>query len=145
MGEQSLWIRRGVEIPLSELTLRFTRSSGPGGQHVNKAATQAELTFDVAASPSLTEEQKRRICRKLPSHVSSEGVLRLTCQSTRSQAQNREEAVERFRALLRGALHVPRPRKPTRPSRASKERRLEAKKRRSQVKRQRRPPRREEL
>jgi len=135
--EQSIWIRRGVQIPVGELTLRFTRSSGPGGQHVNKAATQVELSFDVAASPSLSEDEKRRILSKLSSHVSKEGVLRLTCQSSRSQKQNREEALERFQALLRGALHVPKARRPTRPTRGSRERRIEAKRQRSQRKRQR--------
>jgi len=128
-------IQPGVEIPLAELTFRFTRSSGPGGQHVNKAATQAELTFDVAGSPSLSAEQKQRLVARLRGYVNKEGVLRVTCQSTRSQAQNREEAVERFAALLRAALHVPRKRRLTRPSRAAAERRLVAKRRRSEIKR----------
>jgi len=135
---QTIRIRPGVEIPLAELVFRFTRSSGPGGQHVNKAATQVELSFDVAGSPSLSEEQKRRIASRLGGYVSKEGVLRLACQSTRSQAQNRREAVERFAELLRAALHVPKKRRPTRPSRASVERRLAAKRRRSELKRRRR-------
>jgi ribosome-associated protein len=138
VASESIPIRPGVAIPAGELAFRFTRSGGPGGQHVNKASTQAELTFDLARSPSLTDEQKQRIAAALPSYVSREGIVRVTCQSTRSQAQNREEAVERFRALLSRALHVPKKRRPTRPSRASKERRLTAKKRRSQVKTQRR-------
>jgi ribosome-associated protein len=127
-----------VAIPLEELRFEFIRSSGPGGQHVNKAATQVELRFDVARSPSLTEDQKRRIAEALGSYVSGDGVLRLTCQSTRSQRRNREEAVERFVALLRRALHVPKPRKATRPTRAARERRLAAKRRRSALKRERR-------
>jgi len=135
---ESIPIRPGVAIPLAELAFRFTRSGGPGGQHVNKASTQAELTFDLARSPSLTDEQKQRIAAALPSYVSREGILRVTCQSSRSQAQNREEAVERFAALLGGALYVPKKRRPTRPSRASKERRLVAKKQRSEIKTQRR-------
>jgi ribosome-associated protein len=135
---EDIVIRPGVVIPAAELRFQFTRSGGPGGQHVNKASTQAELTFDLARSPSLTDEQKRRIAAALPSYVSREGVLRVACQSSRSQAQNREEAVARFQALLSGALYVPKARRATRPSRAAKERRLAAKKRRSQVKTQRR-------
>jgi ribosome-associated protein len=133
--QQALRIRHGVEIPVGELTFHFTRSSGPGGQHVNKAATQAELCFDVARSPSLSEEQKRRALSKLHSYVSREGLLRLSCQSTRSQQQNREEAVERFVALMRAALEVPKARRRTRPSRASRERRIVGKQRRSALKR----------
>ncbi|HPD14146.1 MAG TPA: alternative ribosome rescue aminoacyl-tRNA hydrolase ArfB [Planctomycetota bacterium] len=128
-------IQPGVAIPLAELAFRFTRSSGPGGQHVNKAATQAELAFDVAGSPSLSAEQKQRLIGRLGGYVSKEGVLRITCQSSRSQAQNREEALERFAVLLRAALHVPRTRRRTRPPRAAAERRLAAKRRRSELKR----------
>lgn len=131
-------VTHGVEIPLDELRFRFTRSSGPGGQHVNKAATQVELSFDVAGSASLSEAQKQRLVSRLRGYVSREGVLRVTCQSTRSQAQNREEAVERFAALLARALHVPKKRRRTRPTRASVERRLAAKRRRAAVKRERR-------
>ncbi|HUT33981.1 MAG TPA: alternative ribosome rescue aminoacyl-tRNA hydrolase ArfB [Planctomycetota bacterium] len=131
-------ISDGVEIPLGELRFRFTRSSGPGGQHVNKAATQVELTFDVAGSPSLSAGQKQRMVSRLGAYVSREGVLRLACQSSRSQKQNRAEAVERFAALVRGALHEPKPRRRTRPTRGSAERRLAAKRRRSELKRGRR-------
>ena len=139
MGEQqTIVIQPGVGIPASEIGFHFTRSGGPGGQHVNKAATQAELTFDVAASPSLTMEQKQRILSKLGSYVSQAGVLRLACQSSRSQSQNREEAVERFQTLLMAALHRPKRRRPTRPSRGSVERRLTGKRKRGEVKRQRR-------
>ncbi len=137
-GGARVAIQPGVEIPVAELVFRFTRSGGPGGQHVNKAATQAELAFDVAGSPSLSAEQKQRLVSRLGAYVSTEGVLRITCQSTRSQAQNREEAVERFTALVRAALHVPKKRRRTRPSRASVQRRLAAKRRRSEVKRHRR-------
>ena len=122
---------------MAEVRFRFTRSSGPGGQHVNKAATQVELSFDVLGSASLSEAQKQRVAWRLGAYVNTEGVLRLACQSTRSQAQNREEAVERFAALLQGALHVPKARRRTHPSRASVERRLIAKRRRGEVKRRR--------
>jgi len=139
MAERGLVrINADVAIPLGELRLRFTRSSGPGGQHVNKAATQVELAFNVARSASLSQEQKERILSKLRSYVSRRGVLRVACQSTRSQRQNRQEAIERFQTLMRRALRVPKPRKPTRPTRASHERRLAAKRRRSLLKRQRR-------
>ena len=138
MDSASIPIRPGVAIGADELAFRFTRSGGPGGQHVNKASTQAELSFDLAGSPSLTDEQKQRIAAALPSYVSREGILRVTCQSSRSQAQNREEAVEKFQALLSGALYVAKKRRPTRATRASKERRLGAKKRRSEVKTRRR-------
>lgn len=127
-----------VSVPLDELRFAFTRSSGPGGQHVNKTATQVELTFDVAHSPSLSEAQRQRVLAALRSQVSREGVLRITCQSTRSQHRNRQEAVERFRELLRRALHVPKARRPTRPTRASVERRLTEKKERSRRKKERR-------
>lgn len=135
---QAVPIRPGVSIPLEELRFQFTRSSGPGGQHVNKAATQAELIFDLAGSPSLSAEQKARARAALGSYVSADGVMRVTCQSSRSQRRNREEAVARFQALMRRALHVPKRRRRTRPTRASKERRLADKKRRSELKRQRR-------
>jgi ribosome-associated protein len=138
--ERLVRINRSVAIPMAELRFAFTRSSGPGGQHVNKASTQVELAFDVAGSPSLTEEEKTRIAGKLGGYMSKEGVLRLTCQTTRSQRQNRAEVVERFQELLRQTLAKPKKRKPTRPTKASVERRLAAKKQRSALKRQRRTP-----
>jgi ribosome-associated protein len=137
MDERALRINARVTIPAGELRFQFSRSGGPGGQHVNKTATQAELIFDVKGSPSLSPEHKQRIRSRLRGYLSKEGVLRLTCQATRSQAQNRQEALDRLQALLARALLRPKPRKPTRPTRASKERRLAAKKRRSDRKRQR--------
>jgi ribosome-associated protein len=131
-------VGHGVSIPMNELRFQFVRSSGPGGQHVNKTATQVEVLFDVAGSPSLSQTQKRRVRRALRSYISGEGVLRLTCQSTRSQHRNREEAVARLKALLAQALTVPKRRRATRPTRGSVERRLQEKKRRSELKRQRR-------
>jgi len=137
-ARRTLRIEGGVEIPLAELHFRFTRSSGPGGQHVNKAATQVELSFDVLGSPSLSAGQKARLAARLRSWVSKEGVLRVACQTSRSQSQNREEAIERFAALVARALHVAKARRRTRPSRASAERRLTGKGQRSALKRQRR-------
>lgn len=131
-------VNQAVSIPLDELHFQFSRSGGPGGQHVNTSATQVEMTFDVKGSPSLSGEHKRRVLRALRRYASKEGVLRLTCQTTRSQAQNRAEVVERFQALMREALKPRKRRKRTRPTRASKERRLRDKKHRSRIKRWRR-------
>jgi len=139
MDERIVHIIDTVSIPMSELQFRFARSSGPGGQHVNRSATQVELLFDVANSPSLEETQRRRVLTKLESRLDKEGVLHLFSQETRSQLRNREEVVERFQELMREALYVPKRRQPTRPTRAARERRLEEKRRRSEAKRERRP------
>ena len=139
MNESVVRITNTVSIPMSELRFRFARSSGPGGQHVNRSATQVELLFDVASSPSLDEVQRQRVLTKLQSRIDKEGVLHLVSQETRSQLRNREEVVERFRELMREALHVPKSRRPTRPTRAARERRLEEKRRRGEAKRGRRP------
>lgn len=133
-----LHINDQVSIPLSELHFRFARSSGPGGQHVNKSATQVELTFDVAHSPSLSGRHKQRLLSSLKNLVDSGGVLHLESQSTRSQLRNRQDVTARFQVLLRDALKPRRKRRPTRPTAASQERRLENKKRRGVVKRVRR-------
>lgn len=125
---------RSVSIPRSEIELRFSRSSGPGGQHAQKSDTRVEAIFDVEASAALSEAQKRRVLAK------AGGVLRAVAQDERSQWRNRELATERLVAALREALRVPRRRKPTKPSKGSVERRLDAKRRRSNVKRLRRPP-----
>ena len=139
MNESLVHITDTVFIPMSELSFRFARSSGPGGQHVNRSATQVELLFDVANSPSLDETQRQRVLTNLKSRIDQEGILHLVSQETRSQLRNREEVVERFRELMRDALHVPKSRRPTRPSRAVRERRLEKKRRRGGIKRDRRP------
>jgi len=125
-------VTRSVSIPRSEIELRFSRSSGPGGQHAQKSDTRVEATFDVQASSALSEAQKRRVLAK------AGPVLRAVAQDERSQWRNRELATERLVESLREALRVPRRRKPTKPSKAAVERRLEAKRRRSQVKRLRR-------
>lgn len=127
-------ITRGVAIPLSEVELRTSRSSGPGGQHANVTASRVEAIFDVAASQALSEQQKRRVMARVGPRVSA------AAQDTRSQARNRELALERLRARLARALSVPKRRRPTRPSRAARERRLEAKRHQSRRKRQRRRP-----
>lgn len=137
LGEKVLRITNTLTIPLSELRFRFARSSGPGGQHVNRSATRVELFFDVASSPSLTEAQRERALKALAPYTNSEGVLHLASQTFRSQLRNREEVVERFRTLMHKAMRVPKRRRPTRPSRATQERRLASKRRRSEIKRQR--------
>lgn len=139
LGEKVLRITDNLTVPLSELRFRFARSSGPGGQHVNRSATRVELLFDVAGSSSLTEAQRERALKALAPYIDSDGVLHLVSQTFRSQLRNREEVVERFRALMRKAMRVPKRRRPTRPSRAAQERRLASKRRRSELKRQRGP------
>ena len=134
MDTIDLAINSQLRLPLAELRYRFARSSGPGGQHVNKAETQVELTFDVAHSPSLSDAQRQRILSKLKNLIDGEGVLHLTAQSERSQLRNREAVTERFQQLLAQALHVPKKRRPTKPSAASHERRIEGKKQRGQIK-----------
>jgi len=135
---RELVITEVVKIPLDELRYQFVRSSGPGGQHVNRSATQVELTFDLAGSPSLDDAQKARAIAALKSYVDKAGVLHLASQASRSQLYNREDVTARFVELMRRALRVPKKRRPTRPTVASKERRLEAKRRRSGTKRERR-------
>jgi ribosome-associated protein len=134
----SVIINSRLSIPLTELRYRFTRSGGPGGQHVNVSATQVELLFDVARSPSLTDAQRARLMGKLGNLIDTAGVLHLTDQSERSQFRNREIVTDRFQSLLAAALRVPRPRHPTKPTAASKEKRLATKKRRGQMKQLRR-------
>ena len=131
MEAQSIRVTRSVSIPASEIRFRVSRSSGPGGQHANTAETRVEALFDVDASASLTDRQKQRVRTKVGA------VVRAVAQDERSQARNRELAVERLVAKLRDALHVERRRVATRPTKASVERRLEAKRRRAPVKRHR--------
>ncbi len=125
---------RSVLLPLAEIELRFSRSSGPGGQHANTAETRVEAIFDVEASTALTDVQKRRVVAK------AGPTLRAIAQDERSRLRNRELAVERLAEQLRVALKVQRRRVATKPTKASRERRLEAKKRRSAAKQLRRRP-----
>jgi ribosome-associated protein len=137
--EGVLQITDDVWVPRTELTFRATRSGGPGGQHVNTSSTRVELAWDVAHSPNLTDEQRARVMVKLANRINNDGVLLLTEGGSRSQHQNREAVTDRFRELLANALHVPRPRRKTRPPRAAKEQRLRAKRHRSEIKRTRGP------
>jgi ribosome-associated protein len=134
MNGESIRVTRSVVLPLAEVELQASRSSGPGGQHAQKSETRIVAVFDVEASNALSDAQKRRVIAR------AGPVLRAVAQDERSQARNRELAVERLVAALREALRVPRKRKPTRPTAAARERRLDQKRRRGAVKRLRRPP-----
>jgi len=127
-------VTRDVTIPLAEVTLRTSRSSGPGGQHANVTASRVEAVFDVAASRALTEDQRARLMARCGPRITA------VAQEARSQARNRELALERLRARIARGLHVHRPRRATKPGRAARERRLDAKRRRSDTKRGRRRP-----
>ena len=131
-----------VAIPVAELEFRASRASGPGGQGVTTTDSRVELRFDLAGSPSLSDEAKELALRRLGPRVDSGGVLRVVAQAQRSQLANRRAAMERFAELLAAALATPRARRPTRPTRASTARRVESKRRRSATKRLRDRPRR---
>jgi ribosome-associated protein len=129
-----LRIRDGLSLPISEIEIRASRSSGPGGQHANVTASRIEAVFDVHESGTLNEQQKARISAKLGPRVTA------VAQDARSQARNRELALQRLAERLNHALHVPRPRTKTKPTAASRRRRLDDKRRRGETKRGRRRP-----
>ncbi len=139
--ERDLLINAHVHIPRAELQYHFARTGGPGGQHVNKNETAVELLFDLAHSPSLSDEERALAMLRLAPHLDSAGVLHLESRSERSQLRNRMDVTERFVQLLRAALQPARRRRPTRPSRASQEARLERKRQAGQTKRTRQRPR----
>src|SRR5215831_7022482 len=134
MGNECIRVTRSVLLPLSEIEVRVSRSSGPGGQHAQKSSTRVEATFDVERSEALTDVQKRRVCAR------AGPVLRAVAQDERSQHRNRELAIERLVEKLRSALAVPRRRVPTKPTAGARQRRLEDKRRRARTKTLRRPP-----
>jgi ribosome-associated protein len=135
MDEPGIRVAENTVIPLEEIQFRASRSSGPGGQHANVTASRIEAVFDVEASQALTDSQRSQLQRKLGDRVTA------VAQDARSQARNRELALERLREKIAAGLRRPKPRRPTRPSRAAKERRLDQKRRTSRRKAQRRPPR----
>jgi ribosome-associated protein len=131
---ESIQVTSRLAIPLEEVELRYSRSSGPGGQHAQKTETRVEAVFDVARSATLSEAQKTRLTAR------AGPVVRAVAQDERSQSRNRELALERLGEAIRAGVRVPRKRRPTKPTAASRERRLEGKKRRASVKRMRQRP-----
>jgi ribosome-associated protein len=140
MPDSVLEITPSLRIPLAELDYQASRSGGPGGQHVNTSSTRIEVWWDIAASPSLTPEQRSQLLERLGPRLDSSGRLRLVSSTSRSQLRNREDVTERLREVVAAALAVRKKRKPTKPSRAAKAARLEAKRRRAALKRHRKGP-----
>jgi len=132
---KTLPVNDSLSIPRSELDVRVSRSSGAGGQHVNKTSSRVEIFWNIPASRALTDEQRTRLLDKLSSRLTTEGSIRVVASDMRSQSRNRDLAEERLAELVRRALVVPRKRKPTKPTRAAKEARLESKKLHSNKKR----------
>jgi ribosome-associated protein len=133
----SLTINESVAIPRNELDVRVSRSSGAGGQHVNKTSSRVEIFWNITASRALSEEERSRLLEKLSSKLTTEGSVRVVASDMRSQSRNRDLAEERLAELVRRALIIPRKRRPTKPTKASKEARLEEKKRQARKKRDR--------
>jgi len=135
LTQSHIQINKQLSIPLYELTFRFSRSGGPGGQHVNRSETRVELLFDVEHSPSLDQMQREKVLARLGHMIDKNGVLRLVSEESRSQHQNRESVIARFQNLMQGALRPRKKRQATRPSRAAKQKRMDEKRRQSQKKR----------
>ncbi|MCC6983664.1 MAG: aminoacyl-tRNA hydrolase [Bauldia sp.] len=130
-----------ISIDEREIEERFVRASGPGGQNVNKVSSAVQIRFDARNSPSLPEDVRQRLMRLAGSRLTNEGVIVITAERFRTQERNRSDAVERLKALIRQATEVPKPRRATRPTLASRRERLESKKRRSAIKQRRGAPR----
>jgi ribosome-associated protein len=136
-AENLLQINDSLSIPRGELDIRVSRSSGAGGQHVNKTSSRVEIFWNIPASRALSDDQRNRLLERLASKLTTEGSIRVVASDMRSQSRNREIAEERLAELVRRALLIPKKRRATRPTKASKEARLEGKKRQSHKKRQR--------
>jgi len=139
-GDREVRVRPGLVIPGSALDIRFSRSGGPGGQNVNKVETKAEVRFDLAGTPLLGPEEKARALAKLATRLTKDGVLAVSCERTRHRERNLNDALFRMGEILREALVRPKKRRPTRPTGASKRRRIDEKRRRSEIKRGRSRP-----
>jgi ribosome-associated protein len=139
-SENLLAVNDSLSIPRNELDVRVSRASGAGGQHVNKTSSRVEIFWNIPGSRALNDDQRTRLLDKLSSRLTTEGSIRVVASDMRSQSRNRDLAEERLVELVRRALMIPRKRKPTRPTRAAKEARLETKKRHSNKKQQRRGP-----
>ncbi len=126
--------RTDIHIPFSELSFSFSRSSGAGGQNVNKVNTRVTLSFDVLRSPSLSDRQRQLVCRRLAGRINRKGILQVSSDSHRTQGANREEVIRRFYALLQGAVHEQRPRRKTGTPKRVRQRRLTTKKMRGRLK-----------
>jgi ribosome-associated protein len=137
-AENLLEVNESLSIPRSELDVRVSRSSGAGGQHVNKTSSRVEIFWNISTSRALTDDQRSRLLEKLASRLTTEGSIRIVASDMRSQTRNRELAEERLVETVRRGLIVPKKRRATRPTRASKEARLESKKRQSHKKSERR-------
>jgi ribosome-associated protein len=136
-AENLLHVNDALSIPRAELDVRVSRSSGAGGQHVNKTSSRVEIFWNVRGSRALSDDQRVRLLDRLASRLTTEGSIRIVASDMRSQSRNRDLAEEKLADLVRRALVIPKKRRPTRPTKASKEARLEGKKRRSRTKRER--------
>jgi ribosome-associated protein len=139
-SENLLAVNDSLSIPRSELDIRVSRASGAGGQHVNKTSSRVEIFWNIPGSRALSDEQRTRLLDKLSSRLTTEGSIRVVASDMRSQSRNRDLAEERLAEIVRRALLIPRKRRPTKPTRAAKEARLQTKKRHSNKKRERRNP-----
>jgi ribosome-associated protein len=126
-----LEVNSTIRIPLDEFEWSFARSGGPGGQNVNKVASKAVLRWNLAGSPSIPDEVKTRFCERFPSRITTQGELVLASELTRDQGRNREDCLEKLAAMVRAAALRPKVRRPTKPSKASKRRRVEGKRHQS--------------
>jgi ribosome-associated protein len=133
--ENIIWVSDRLQIPIAEIEISFVRSSGPGGQHVNKTSTQAELVFDLANSPSINESDRAWLLSHMASKLDSSGILRVTSQEYRSQLRNKQDALEKLESMLRSAIVRPKPRKKSKPSKSAVETRIRSKKKAGEKKR----------